>query len=360
MALSCTGLSSPLLWRTHASTEEARLAFPQRLPAHALSGRPGRGRCALAPPPRRRICSLRCLRPTRRRAELLLVAAQKAPKRVQQKPGAASWRLLELAPYLVRWEVPWGAPTVALGLGGWAASFLFSGAILAPLLAGLCGVNVRELAGTQQTEYVAALQSLETFQGLAIIWLCTRKYQPLPDGLFRLDSSRPLSPEGGWLAWSGLFYLACFPAIGAAAGLTSLLSEAQAVQDQGAGTVDAILPLISSDALSFASLLAVTGVLAPVLEEVVFRGFLLVSLSKWMPAPAAVLASSTLFAAAHFAPRDAPQLLALGLVLGFSYVRTRNLLVPVVVHGLWNSGVLVALTVLSSQGTDLQQALRGP
>jgi hypothetical protein len=51
-----------------------------------------------------------------------------------------------------------------------------------------------------------------------------------------------------------------------------------------------------------------------------------------MPAPAAVLASSTIFAAAHFAPRDFPQLLALGAVLGFSYVRTRNLLTPMLVR----------------------------
>ncbi len=51
-----------------------------------------------------------------------------------------------------------------------------------------------------------------------------------------------------------------------------------------------------------------------------------------MPAPAAVLASSTIFAAVHFAPRDFPQLLALGTVLGFSYVRTRNLLTPMLVR----------------------------
>ncbi len=108
-----------------------------------------------------------------------------------------------------------------------------------------------------------------------------------------------------------------------------------------------------------------------------------------MPAPAAVVASSTIFAAAHFAPRDFPGLLALGLVLGFSYVRTRNLLTPMLVrrragcslplpatrraqgaeplcvrarapqiHSLWNSGVLSVLALLSSQGADLDVLLQ--
>ena len=100
-----------------------------------------------------------------------------------------------------------------------------------------------------------------------------------------------------------------------------------------------------------------------------------------MSAPAAVVASSTIFAAAHFAPRDFPQLLALGLVLGFSYVRTRNLLTPMMVrsgggvcahtlqtltqsvmpwqvHSLWNTGVLTALTVLSASGADLNDIVR--
>ena len=77
-----------------------------------------------------------------------------------------------------------------------------------------------------------------------------------------------------------------------------------------------------------------------------------------MPAPVAVLASSVIFASAHLAPKDFPQLLGLGLVLGFSYVRTRNLLTPLLVHSLWNTGVLTVLTVLSAQGADMQELLR--
>jgi membrane protease YdiL (CAAX protease family) len=94
-----------------------------------------------------------------------------------------------------------------------------------------------------------------------------------------------------------------------------------------------------------------------VLEETVFRGFLLPSLTKWLSPPAAVAASSLLFALAHFAPRDFPQLFALGCVLGFAHLRSRSLLTPIAVHGAWNTGTLLILTALSTQTDDLPKAL---
>ena len=44
------------------------------------------------------------------------------------------------------------------------------------------------------------------------------------------------------------------------------------------------------------------------------------------------------------------QLVALGMVCGFSYARTRNLLTPMMIHSLWNSGVLVIVAALVSTG----------
>ena len=42
-----------------------------------------------------------------------------------------------------------------------------------------------------------------------------------------------------------------------------------------------LLPIIGSSPLGTASLIVVTGVCAPLLEETVFRGFFLPSLTKW-------------------------------------------------------------------------------
>lgn len=53
----------------------------------------------------------------------------------------------------------------------------------------------------------------------------------------------------------------------------------------------------------------------------VFRGFLLTSLTRWLPTWAAVGLSSAGFGLAHASQRDLPVLCALGVLLGVSYVR---------------------------------------
>ena len=41
------------------------------------------------------------------------------------------------------------------------------------------------------------------------------------------------------------------------------------------------------------------------------------------------------------------------MVLGFSYARTRNLLTPMTIHAMWNSGVLVVIAALMATGQDI-------
>lgn len=125
----------------------------------------------------------------------------------------------------------------------------------------------------------------------------------------------------------------------------------------GRGTADDVARILSLDLPSYASLMTVTAVMAPYLEETVFRGFLLTSLTKYMPTYAAVFISSLAFAGCHLSVRDFPQLTALGMLLGFSYVRSRNLLTPMIIHGAWNGTVLSFLFLLLSQGIDVQQVL---
>lgn len=47
--------------------------------------------------------------------------------------------------------------------------------------------------------------------------------------------------------------------------------------------------IISLDLPTYLSLFSVTAVLAPLLEEIVFRGFLLTTLTRWVPTPAAIV-----------------------------------------------------------------------
>ncbi|MCX7595402.1 MAG: CPBP family intramembrane metalloprotease, partial [Fischerella sp.] len=41
-------------------------------------------------------------------------------------------------------------------------------------------------------------------------------------------------------------------------------------------------------------------------------------------------------------------LFALGVVLGVVYTRSRNLLAPMLLHSLWNSGTLLSLFIIGS------------
>lgn len=97
--------------------------------------------------------------------------------------------------------------------------------------------------------------------------------------------------------------------------------------------------------------------LAPILEETIFRGFLLTSLTRYMSLPAAAAVSSVLFAACHLSIRDFPQLVALGFIMGLAYGRSRNLLTSIAIHAAWNSSVVVMLFLLVNSGLSLTEIL---
>jgi membrane protease YdiL (CAAX protease family) len=62
----------------------------------------------------------------------------------------------------------------------------------------------------------------------------------------------------------------------------------------------------------------------------------------------AIALSSFIFAIAHLNLSEVLPLTILGMVLGFVYVRSRNLLSSMLLHGIWNSGTLISLMILGS------------
>ena len=79
-------------------------------------------------------------------------------------------------------------------------------------------------------------------------------------------------------------------------------------------------------------------VLAPLGEEVLFRGLLQSMFRRYLRRPwVAILLTSILFSAMHFADIKAlPALFALSLALGYSYERTGRLYSPIMIHMLFN------------------------
>ena len=74
----------------------------------------------------------------------------------------------------------------------------------------------------------------------------------------------------------------------------------------------------------------------------------LISIKSAVSVWGAIGASSLLFAIAHLSLSEVLPLTALGSVLGVVYTRSRNLLAPMLIHAMWNSGTLMSLFLLGS------------
>ncbi|CAI5526566.1 unnamed protein product [Closterium sp. Naga37s-1] len=231
-------------------------------------------------------------------------------------------------------------------MSAWISSFIFVGIAVQLACLKLGWAPWRGTDLNDEALFLLINQSVRTASGIAIVWFVARPFQPLSTDLFHWGFEDPFSCRKGWLSWASVGVLSAGLVVFATATATTMLSGGIDAPREEADALVQVLPIIAASPFSTGALIFVAGVLAPILEETIFRAFLLTSLTKWMPVPLAVAGSACAFAAAHMTPNEFPKLAALGLVLGFSYVRTRNLLTPIIIHSVWNSGVIILLTLL--------------
>ncbi len=89
-------------------------------------------------------------------------------------------------------------------------------------------------------------------------------------------------------------------------------------------------------------------VLAPFVEEFVFRGFVFNALARYVPFWGAALLSGAIFALAHWDKSAFVPLCAVGIVLAWIYRRSGSLVSSMIAHGTFNA-VQVALIVFAHQ-----------
>ncbi len=97
-------------------------------------------------------------------------------------------------------------------------------------------------------------------------------------------------------------------------------------------------------------------VAAPVVEELVFRGFMAESYRRHGPRLAIIL-SAAAFSLAHLSPAQLQYYLAMGVVLGLVYWR-RGLVGSIATHATFN-GVLLAVAVAAAHGPAVEHELVG-
>ena len=82
----------------------------------------------------------------------------------------------------------------------------------------------------------------------------------------------------------------------------------------------------------------VVGLLAPLAEELVFRGAILRALLRWNSKSwLAIIISAIFFSAAHMNPAQIPHTLLVGILLGWLYYRTNSIVPGVVYHWVNNT-----------------------
>jgi membrane protease YdiL (CAAX protease family) len=104
---------------------------------------------------------------------------------------------------------------------------------------------------------------------------------------------------------------------------------------------------LDPEELGRAALFAV-GV-APVVEELLFRGFLLSALAGRLGERSALLWSSLIFSLLH-GVASLPLLFVLSLFLGWLQLRTRCILVPILAHAFYNGFTFVLLALSQARG----------
>ena len=191
-------------------------------------------------------------------------------------------------------------------------------------------------------------QSLRVFIGY-----CSMTIGPLFIIRYQLMGLVPTGIDGGWLQWKikpikqGLFksisgWLMIMPLV---LFIGWLMNEI--IGDQGGSNPLLELVLSSDEIFPLFLLLITTVVLAPVFEELVFRGILLPVLVSKVGKISGVLLSALIFALAHLSVGELPPLFVLGIGLGLMRLSSGRLFPCALMHSLWNGVTFISLLLVA-------------
>ena len=206
-----------------------------------------------------------------------------------------------------------------------------------PLVSGLTATLAsprREAVGVVVNYALMALPSLV---------LLKRQLTDLPDAA---------CPSGGWLQWRPQPWGSALTA--ALAGwlrITPIVMGTgwllvKLVGDPGGSNPLLELVLSSRDPLALALLAFTAVVLAPLFEEVIFRGALLPVLARRCGPIWGVVLSGLLFGMAHISIGELAPLTVLGIGLGLLRLSSGRLLPSVLMHSIWNAVTFMNLLLL--------------
>ncbi|MDJ1172377.1 type II CAAX endopeptidase family protein [Roseofilum sp. BLCC_M154] len=234
-------------------------------------------------------------------------------------------------------EVPWHWDTILLVI---VAGFFFIGQLISPVIFRefLSLFSFTRGSGVRADALIILMSYVISSAGaLGVLYVAVNPFRPLPANWFKFDFQ--LSA----IAWGIGGFLVAIPVV----LFVSLINQ---TLWQGQGGSNPILPLAlqGNDWVAIACFSFTASVAAPVFEEIMFRGFLLPSLTRYVPVGLGIILSGLVFAIAHLSLSEVIPLTTLGIIMGFVYTRSGNLLAPILLHSLWNANTLLSLFLLGS------------
>lgn len=250
--------------------------------------------------------------------------------------GLKRWLVLFKRQYTIENApmAPWGIDTILTVLILWVISFWLSAYSLVPrvlsILKGLFLVENLSYSGEAALRHLL----LDVSQIVSIYILLNRslrEYRPGVAEFFKVSFASVKCWSMiclGFLAFPAVDWLHRY--------MVTLMSQNALYHQTSYGT-----KMFEGDGLWVKVLwFFVLGVVAPIWEEVMFRGFLLPSLSRTLSPAMGIFLTSILFSFVHFTKEGFLPLMILGAIFGLSYCVTRNLFPAIMLHGLWNMCLL--------------------
>ncbi|MDQ3038061.1 MAG: CPBP family intramembrane metalloprotease, partial [Myxococcota bacterium] len=210
-----------------------------------------------------------------------------------------------------------------------------------PALGAMAGVGAALLAcrsGAGELVLESALMGSEivlvVLAGLAV-WIASRRAR---GPAVTMHGEAPLSPAKT-VALGAFYVLAWVPRVLYVA--TPLFALARELGLEGASETLGTVLAGDRPALALAMTFVAGAVLAPIGEELLFRGLLLPHLARIVPPWSAIVISALLFGALHEAhgiARIGP--MAIGMILGWARLRSDTLRAPIAIHMIVNATAL--------------------
>lgn len=227
-------------------------------------------------------------------------------------------------------------PPAGPGLSGRALLLVLLGWYLGLLLSGSLAAPVVQVLPALRPYTLTLTVCLHAGWGLLLLrWALGPAWMRDWRGFWRGGWIRPL----GW----GLAHLAlAVPLVLAAAWAAGPLTRRFPAPQRE--MVDFLSGLGGAGPLLAAAL--TVALVAPLFEEVLFRGTLLPFLARRWGWGFAILGSGLLFGAIHLQPAGLPTLSVLGVVLGAAVRTSGSLFAAVLLHALWNGAIFLFLRTM--------------